>query len=94
MVTFEWADRKNKENIEEHKVSFTDAQEAFFDPNRVIYEDIKHSTPTEICYFCIGIVNGKPCAVRYTWRHGNIRIFRAGFWRKEQKIYEREKQDR
>ncbi len=94
MVIFEWADRKNKQNITEHKVSFIDAQEAFFDPDRVVYEDIKHSTPAENRYFCIGLVHGAPCAVRYTLRNGNIRIFGAGFWRKEQKIYERENQNR
>jgi len=85
MVTFEWAIRKDRENIKQHQVSFTEAQEAFFDPKRVIYEDIKHSTPTEARFFCIGLVHGKPCTVRYTLRDGNIRIFGAGFWRKEQK---------
>ncbi len=94
MASFEWGERKNRENIAEHRVSFVEAQEAFFDPNRVIYEDLKHSTPTETRYFCIGLVNGKPCTVRYTLRDGNIRIFGAGFWRKEQKLYERENSNR
>ena len=42
-MTFEWDENKNSENIKKHKVSFEKAQDAFFDENRIILEDIKHS---------------------------------------------------
>jgi uncharacterized DUF497 family protein len=37
-------------------VSFTQAQYAFFDPRRVIAEDLDHSA-TERRYFCFGMVD-------------------------------------
>ena len=42
-MTFEWDENKNQDNIEKHKVSFEIAQEAFFDKNRIIIKDRKHS---------------------------------------------------
>ena len=42
-MTFEWDENKNSENIRKHKVSFEKAQDAFFDTNRMILEDVKHS---------------------------------------------------
>ena len=41
-VTFEWDEGKDKENQHKHGVSFAAAQQAFFDPHRVIAEDITH----------------------------------------------------
>jgi uncharacterized DUF497 family protein len=57
------------------------AQRAFFDPRRVIAEDLSHST-TEQRYFCFGEVEGGIMTVRFTWREPHIRIFGAGYWRK------------
>ena len=39
-------------------------------------------------YFCFGRVDGAVMTVRFTWRNGTIRIFRAGYWRKGKTIYE------
>ena len=52
-MKFEWDENKNSENIAKHKVSFEKAQDAFFDVNRIILEDVKHSV-SEKRYFCIG----------------------------------------
>ena len=52
-MTFEWNEKKNSENIKKHMVSFEKAQDAFFDENRMILEDVKHSV-SEKRYFCIG----------------------------------------
>jgi len=71
-------------------VTFEEAQNAFFDPNRLVYKDIDHSTKSEIRYYCLGKVNSNVCAVRFTLRNGVIRIFGAGYWRKETKIYEKQ----
>jgi uncharacterized DUF497 family protein len=43
-VRFEWDGKKDKENQAKHTVSFSLAQYAFLDPNRVIVEDVNHST--------------------------------------------------
>ena len=88
-MDFEWDDSKNAENIDKHELSFYEAQDAFFDKNRVILLDAKHSS-IEARYFCIGkIANGGIATVRFTLRNGHIRIFGAGYWRKGKKIYER-----
>ena len=49
----EWNENKNSENIRKHQVSFEKAQDTFFDANRMILEDVKHSV-SEKRYFCIG----------------------------------------
>ena len=65
------------------------AQYAFFDPRRVIAEDIEHSD-TERRFFCFGRVEDGIMTVRFTWRAGRIRIFGAGYWRKGKTIYEQQ----
>lgn len=86
---FEWDADKDAENQEKHGVSFTLAQQAFADPNRVIAEDLTHSE-IEKRYFCLGAVNAGILTVRFTYRSGVIRVFGAGYWRKGKTIYERE----
>lgn len=51
MVTFEWDEDKNKQNVKKHEVSFYQAQQAFLDPSRIIAEDLEHSK-IEKRYFC------------------------------------------
>jgi len=87
-ANFDWDEDKNKSNMLKHNVSFEDAQKAFLDPNRLIYKDIDHSTNKEIRYYCLGKIGDKVCTVRFTYRSKIIRIFGAGYWRKEKKIYE------
>jgi uncharacterized protein len=86
---FEWDDRKNLDNIIKHGVSFHDAQRAFLDEHRIIFEDPRHSN-SELRYFCLGKMRGKIMTVRFTYRDGKIRIFGAGYWRKGKKAYEKE----
>ena len=86
--TFEWDPRKDEINRQKHGVSFFKAQYAFADPNRVILEDVTHSTESEKRYYCLGEVDGGILTVRFTYREGRIRIFGAGYWRKGKKIYE------
>ena len=86
---FEWDENKDRINQETHGVSFSNAQLAFLDRNRVILEDVKHSF-NESRYYCLGQVDGGTLTVRFTYRFDKIRIFGAGYWRKGKKIYERE----
>jgi len=88
-TTFEWNNDKNLENQQKHKVSFEEAQFAFFDENLVIAEDLGHSQE-ENRYYCFGLNKDKTgiLTVRFTHRSGSIRIFGAGYWRKGKKAYE------
>ena len=85
---FEWDDEKDNLNQEKHGVSFIVAQYAFADSNRVILEDVTHSTEAEKRYFCLGKVGEGVLTVRFTYREHRIRIFGAGYWRKGRRIYD------
>lgn len=85
---FEWDENKNFINKDKHNVSFEKAQYAFQDVDRVIAEDIDHSSG-EKRYFCFGEVDGSILTVRFTYRDNIIRIFGAGYWRKGKKAYEK-----
>ena len=87
--SFEWDPEKELLNIAKHGVSFSEAQYAFADPNRVIAEDLSHGK-NEKRYYCFGKIDEGILTVRFTYRHGIIRIFGAGYWRKGKRIYERE----
>jgi uncharacterized protein len=68
-------------------VSFSDAQLAFLDPNRVIAEDIGHSW-SEQRFFCFGRIGNRIMTVRFTLRGDFVRIIGAGYWRRGRKAYE------
>ncbi|MGD8617795.1 MAG: BrnT family toxin [Gammaproteobacteria bacterium] len=87
--SFDWDTEKDLANQAKHGVSFSEAQYAFADPNRVIAEDLSHSQ-SEKRYYCFGKVGDCVMTVRFTYRGGVIRIIGAGYWRKGKKIYERE----
>jgi uncharacterized DUF497 family protein len=87
--SFDWDPEKDLNNQVKHGISFSEAQNAFADPNRVIAKDLSHSK-NETRYFCFGKVGGSITTVRFTYRSGVIRIFGAGYWLKGKKIYERE----
>jgi uncharacterized protein len=87
--SFEWDEAKDRLNRAKHGVSFALAQEAFFDPRRVIAEDLEHSG-AERRYFCFGKVGEGVLTVRFTYRKGRVRIFGAGYWRKGKRIYEQQ----
>jgi len=84
---FEWDEEKDQENQAKHEVSFSLAQHAFLDPQRIIVEDINHSTE-EDRFYCIGQVGNGIMTVRFTYRGNVIRIYGDGYWRKGRKIYE------
>lgn len=47
IVKFEWDEKKNQTNIEDHGVSFRKASTVFSDENAVIADDINHSFDEE-----------------------------------------------
>ena len=86
---FDWDTDKDAENQQKHGISFSRAQYAFADAQRVIAKDITHSQ-TEERFYCFGEVDGGILTVRFTYRASVIRIIGAGYWRKGKAIYERE----
>ncbi|MCL2845847.1 MAG: BrnT family toxin [Chitinivibrionia bacterium] len=84
---YEWDQNKNLDNIKKHGISFEEAKEAFYDKNRCVYIDIKHSY-VEQRFYCIGMCKNDILTVRFTLRGSKIRIIGAGFWRKERGMYE------
>ena len=89
VTRFDWDTDKDAENQQKHGVSFSRAQYAFADPQRVISKDITHSQ-TEERFYCFGEIDGGILTVRFTYRASVIRIIGAGYWRKGKAIYERE----
>ena len=86
---FDWDLDKDAENQRKHGASFSRAQYAFADPQRVIAKDDAHSQ-TEDRFYCFDEVDGGVLTVRFTYRASVIRIIGAGYWRKGKAIYERE----
>lgn len=91
-TVFDWDTEKDLSNQVKHGVSFIIAQHAFADPNRVILEDLSHSTESEQRYYCLGKIDEGILTVRFTYREHRIRIFGAGYWRKGRQIYEEQNQ--
>ena len=85
---FEWDPRKDRENQKKRGVSFAKAQFAFADADRVIAEDLSHSSG-EKRHYCIGWVEDGILTVRFTYRDDVIRIFGAGYWRGGKRICEK-----
>lgn len=93
MTRFEWDAHKELTNIRKHGVDFSTAIKAFFDPDRCITTDEKHSH-LEPRYFCTGKVESEILTVRFTYREDAIRIIGAGHWRKGRSFYEKKKRSR
>lgn len=75
-ASFEWDDLKNEQNKEKHCVSFSEAQYAFADPQRVMVEDLDHSA-NEDRFFWMGKVKGGIMTVRFTKREGQNQNHRS-----------------
>ena len=90
-TSFTWDTEKDLTNQEKHGISFSEAQYAFADPNRVIARDLAHSQNEER-YYCFGEVGEGIATVRFTYRNKIIRIIGAGYRRKGKRIYERKNQ--
>jgi hypothetical protein len=88
---FEWDDEKDVINQQRHGISFIDAQEVFYDSNRIIAHDEAHSEE-ENRLFCVGKTTKGILTVRFTVRGSYIRIIGAGNWRKWRKFYEKTRQ--
>jgi len=92
-ICFDW-DKGNKyKNWISHEVTWKEAEEAFYDEKRIIFEDVKHSK-IEKRYILFGeIKGGGKLFIAFTMRGKHeemIRIISARtLKRKEAKIYEK-----
>jgi len=85
---FIWSLTKNRLNTLHHGLTFEEATRAFADPRCIILGDPAHSSIEER-FFCVGHVGRRIATVRFTYRHGLVRIIGAGFWRRGRKLYEK-----
>lgn len=70
-VKFDWDPNKADANEQDHRVSFDEAKEVFFDPNAVDQFDADHSI-TEPRYNIIGLSSRRLLFVVYTERADDV----------------------
>ena len=56
-ISFVWDEKKARENLQKHQVSFEEAQTVFSDPNARMIFDLEHSTDEER-FILLGISSG------------------------------------
>ena len=56
-ISFIWDEKKARENLEKHKISFEEAQTVFSDPNARMIFDTEHSEDEER-FILLGISSG------------------------------------
>ena len=86
-MEFEWDERKARDNVAKHGVSFELATQVFDDRRLVLAEDATHSR-SENRYFAFGRVGGGVLTVRFVLRGERVRTIGAGYWRKGKAFYE------
>ena len=64
-MKFGWDEKKAEENLTDHRVSFEEAQEVFFDANAIDVFDPEHSTPYQPRYNLIGFSSRRLLFVAY-----------------------------
>jgi uncharacterized DUF497 family protein len=57
MVKFTWDEKKNRTNLKKHGVDFNDAVRAWYDPDRLDFFDMEHSSD-EVRWIFLGAVAG------------------------------------
>lgn len=87
MDSFDWDPDKDVINQLKHEVSFNEAQFAFFDQDRVIAEDMTHSSSHDHRYYCFGRTQRGILTVRFI-----IPLIGAGYWPRGKRVYEQENQ--
>lgn len=75
-MDFVWDDDKSEACFMQRGFDFAYAAGAFFDPDRVIQEDTRHSYG-ETRYQLLGRIDGRVFVVVYTPRHNAFRIISA-----------------
>jgi len=89
-IIFEWDQWNVQKNEDKHGVSTTEAESVFFDSAYKLFEDVKHSSPSEMRYVLFGrSLENRILMISFTKREGRVRIISARpASRKERNLYE------
>ena len=89
-VTFQW-DKGNIDKPKKHGLTPEETEEAFFDKNKIIFKDWKHSSEIEQRITLLGKnKSGRLLNITYTARNNMIRIITARpINKKEVHLYEK-----
>ena len=86
---FEW-DEGNSNKPKKHGLTLEETEEAFFDDNKIIFADWKHSVTEQRTTLLGKTKKGKLLNITYTIRDSKIRIITARpLNKKEVKLYEK-----
>jgi uncharacterized protein len=90
-VIIESDPRKEMANFTKHAVDFSTVETALSDPRLMVRVDDAHRTAQETRYYGTGHDGQGVLTVRFTVRGETVRVFGAGYWRKQRKDYENQK---
>src|SRR3989344_5147434 len=86
---FEW-DQGNSEKPKKHGLTLEEVEEAFFDDNKAVFGDWKHSLTEQRITLLGKTKEGKLLNVTYTMRKNKIRVITArSINKKEMLLYEK-----
>ena len=90
-LIFDWDEGNDQKNRIRHNVSIMEAEDIFFDSNRLILDDIKHSSDAEQRFILIGYNKQRRMLfIIFTIRGKKVRIISARDTnRKEETLYEK-----
>ncbi len=89
LIEFEW-DEGNEVKPKKHGLTPEEAEEAFFDDNKVIFKDWKHLTLEQRITLLGKTKKGRLINITYTLRKNKIRVITARLTnRKEVPLYEK-----
>lgn len=90
-LSFEWDKGNQEKNWLTHKVTIEEAEDAFYDEERLLINDIKHSDQWEERYILFGkSKKGKMLFIAFTIRKNKVRVISArNADKKEVKFYEK-----
>ena len=86
-MEFEWDLSKEQANTVKHGHTFSEAIEAFQDPQGVQLVDQKHSSKEKRFYWVGKSTSGKILTVWFTRRKTKVRIIGCAEWRKFRSVY-------
>jgi uncharacterized DUF497 family protein len=91
-IDFDWDQWNIQKNEKKHGVSCSESESVFFDLKYKLFEDIKHSLPSEKRFILFGVSSeNRILMIGFTLRNSKVRIITARVTsRQERRIYEKE----
>lgn len=89
-VSFIWDKGNEEKNWIKHRVTKEEAEKAFSDDNKLLFEDVKHSTGAEKRFILFGKTDKRKLILVFTIRNEKVRVISARpMNRKEVILYEK-----